>query len=232
LSSNLFFCNYSLRADSKIFEKYAPNFHIGKLTGIDITNEAAGQLSSPDMKKKLVNEAWYPGDNCNLAIGQGYTVVTPMQMLSWVTAIANNGEYIEPKVAEAVLDEDKGVEEEFGRTVENNLGISEENLKIVREGMHQGVQVGANGIGGTGGYLKGSGDLSSKTGTAEATVKKDGVWVRDTHAWVVGFFPYDKPKYSFVLFLEGGGVGGNDAAPIMRKFIDWFIDYEKLSFEQ
>jgi penicillin-binding protein 2 len=67
-------------------------------------------------------------------------------------------------------------------------------------------------------------EIAGKTGTAEfGKVNRDGTY-EHTHAWVTGFFPYDKPKYSFVIFLEDGGES-NNASILAREFIDWYIDY-------
>lgn len=229
VSSNLFFCNYSLNQSSTIFEKYRLEFNLGEKTGIDISSESKGQLGTAEIKKAIANEAWYLGDNCNLAIGQGYTVITPVQMLSIATALANNGEYIKPRIAKSIVDNTTGEKLEFGRTVDHQLSLDEKNMQIIKEGMHQAVLSGANGVPGTASGLRGVGDAAAKTGTAEGTVKVDGKWQRDTLGWQMGFFPYENPKYAFVAFAEGGKVGGSYLSPMMREFINWFIEYEQVN---
>ena len=92
--------------------------------------------------------------------------------------------------------------------------------------MRQAVKSGANGIGGTGGYLNSPFvNVASKTGTAEATVKRAGIWEADTLGWATGYMPYENPKYSFVIFIEGGDANGTLATKIMREYIDWLVNY-------
>lgn len=226
VSSNIFFCEMIRDWDMDELVPYLERFGIGEYTNIDIPGEAKGRLPSPENKIKLANTTspwlepvWYPeGDSCNSVIGQGITLVTPIQMSNWMAAIANGGTLYTPHVAKKLVD-GNGLEYplEF-EILEENI-VSKSALEIVRKGMWETV----NGSRGIVGSLSGTGvTVAAKTGTAEfGKVNEKGIY-EDTHAWVGGFFPYENPKYSFSIFLEDGGMSSN-ASAVMREMILWMV---------
>jgi len=227
VSSNIFFCELIRDWDIRELAKYLDAFGIGEYTGIDIPGEAPGRLPSPENKIELAQTTspwlepiWYPeGDSCNSVIGQGITLVTPIQMSNWMATIANGGDVLVPHVAKKFVDED-GFEYpvEYSPVKENIVGNSA--LTLVRKGMWETVN-GARGIAHS---LSTTGtSVAAKTGTAEfGKVNSKGVY-EDTHAWVGGFFPYENPKYSFSLLLEDGGMSSN-ATLVMRDMIAWMVE--------
>jgi penicillin-binding protein 2 len=226
VSSNIFFCELIRSWNMNKLVPYLDDFGIGKYTGIDIPGEAPGRLPSPENKIKLANTTspwldpvWYPeGDSCNSVIGQGITLVTPVQMANWMSAIANGGTLHTPHVAKKFVDE-KGLEYPVEYKPLNEDFISKEALETVRKGMWESV----NGSRGIVKSLSTTGTtVAAKTGTAEfGRVNEKGVY-ENTHAWTAGFFPYDNPKYSFSLFLEDGGLSSN-ATAVMREIIVWMV---------
>ncbi len=226
VSSNIFFCELIRNWDMNKLVPYLEKFGIGAYTKIDIPGEAPGRLPSPENKIKLAKTTspwlepiWYPeGDSCNSVIGQGITLVTPIQMSNWMAAIANGGTLYTPHVAKKFVDE-KGFEYPVKfEPLQENIA-SQSSLEIVRKGMWETV----NGPRGIVGSLSNTGTkVAAKTGTAEfGKVNEKGIY-EDTHAWVAGFFPFDKPKYSFVVFLEDGGSSSN-ASAVMREMITWMV---------
>jgi len=226
VSSNIFFCEMIRNWDMNKLVPYLEKFGIGSYTKIDIPGEAPGRLPSPENKIKLAKTTspwlepiWYPeGDSCNSVIGQGITLVTPIQMSNWMAAIANGGTLYTPHVAKKFVDE-KGFEYPVKfEPLRENIA-SQASLEIVRKGMWETV----NGSRGIVGSLSNTGTkVAAKTGTAEfGKVNEKGVY-EDTHAWVAGFFPFDKPKYSFTVFLEDGGSSSN-ASAVMREMIIWMV---------
>ena len=226
VSSNIFFCEMIRHWDMNKLVPYMENFGIGSYTNIDIPGEAPGRLPSPDNKIKLANTTspwldpiWYPeGDSCNSVIGQGITLVTPIQMSNWMAAIANGGTLYTPHVAKKFVDEDGFEYPVKFDPLKTNIA-SKDSLDIVKKGMWQTV----NSPRGIVGLLSGTGtQVAAKTGTAEfGKVNDKGVY-EDTHAWVAGFFPFDHPKYSFTVFLEDGGSSSN-ATSVMREMIVWMV---------
>ncbi|OGC44719.1 penicillin-binding protein 2 [candidate division WS6 bacterium RIFOXYC1_FULL_33_10] len=226
VSSNIFFCEMIRDWRMSELVPYLQAFGIGEYTGIDIPGEAPGRLPSPENKIKLaqttspwLEPVWYPeGDSCNSVIGQGITLVTPIQMSNWMATIANGGKVLVPHVAKKFVDED-GFEYPVEYSVVRENIISKSALDLVKKGMWETV----NGSRGIVHALSNTGtSVAAKTGTAEfGKVNEKGIY-EDTHAWVGGFFPYENPKYSFSLLLEDGGMSSNSTA-VMREMITWLV---------
>jgi len=226
VSSNIFFCEMIRDWNMNELVPYLERFGIGQYTGVDLPGEMSGRLPSPENKRKLaqtispwLEEVWYPeGDSCNSVIGQGITLVTPIQMSNWIAAIANGGTLYTPHVGKKFVDEN-GLEFPIEYDVIRENVVSDKSLKIVREGMWSVV----NGSRGIAKALSTTGvTVAAKTGTAEfGKVNEKGEY-EDTHAWVTGFFPYENPKYSFSLLLEDGGTSANAVATI-KEIITWMV---------
>jgi penicillin-binding protein 2 len=229
VSSNIYFCELIRNWDMNKLVPYLEKFGIGRYTGIDIPGEAPGRMPSPANKIALANTispwldpVWYPeGDSCNSVIGQGIALVTPLQMVNWVSAIANDGTLYTPHVGGYFLDEEKERTTLEYEPIYTEVA-SKESLKTVREGMWAAV----NGPRATIRTLSGMKvAVAAKTGTAEfGAINKDGQY-ENTHAWATGFFPYENPKYSFTIFLEDGGESIN-AVRLARQMIEWMIENE------
>ncbi|MDD3647982.1 MAG: penicillin-binding protein 2, partial [Candidatus Dojkabacteria bacterium] len=138
-SSNIYFCNVMMRLGIDDLNKYTDDFGLGQKTGIDLPNELQGSVASKEYKKKVQGEQWYLGDSCNTAIGQGLTEVSPLQMVSWISSIANGGTYYRPHLWTSIINQDGKVMEEFKPEILHKLPVSPQNLAIIREGMHSVV---------------------------------------------------------------------------------------------
>lgn len=200
-SCNVFFYNlgYILGADQ--IYRYALMFGLGAPTGIDLPGEIKGLVPGPLWKRFFLKEPWYKGDTINYSIGQGYLLVTPIQMLRAVTIIANEGYSPTPYL----------VKEIEGR----KLSYRKKHIVRIREGVFKIIKKGlsdvVNSPTGTGLYAKHKNiKIAGKTGTAQPGT------AGDTHAWFVGYMPADNPKISFCIFLEHGGQGGKDPAHMVR----------------
>ncbi|MBI2356636.1 penicillin-binding protein 2 [Candidatus Dojkabacteria bacterium] len=229
VSSNLFFCETIRNWDMNKLVPYLEKFGIGQYTYIDIPGEGAGMLPSPENKIALAKSTspwldpiWYPeGDSCNSVIGQGITTVTPIQMSNWVAAIANGGTLQTPHVG-AKLVSSEGIESKLQYNPLHTKIASATALATVREGMWSAVNGSRRVIFP---LTDAKVEVAGKTGTAEfGKLNSKGIY-EHTHAWVTGFFPYEKPKYSFVVLLEDGGESFY-AAKVAREFIDWWVDYQ------
>ncbi len=226
LSSNIYFCETIRSWDMNKLVPYLEKFGVGQYTGVDIDGEGAGRLPSPENKVALSKTSpwlepyWYPeGDSCNSVIGQGITTVTPIQAVSWTGAIANGGVLHTPHLAKELVNYEKEEEVLSFETRQENI-VSADALEIVRKGMRDSVAGSRRVIVP---LTDAKVEVAAKTGTAEfGRVNSDGVY-EHTHAWVGGFFPYENPKYSFVVFLEDGGAS-NNSAELARKLVDWFVE--------
>ncbi len=185
-------------------DKYCAAYGLGKPTGLDVPGEIGGILPSPAWK----GEEWFQGDTINMSIGQGFLVVTPLQMAVVTCAVANGGKAPRPYLVEKAVGPNGRVLYR-GKPVLRRVPINDRYLHAVREGMRGAVQYGT-GVACDAPQVK----VAGKTGTVET----DG----RNHTWFVSFAPYDKPETVVVVFLEkSGGYGGSMCAPIARQIYDY-----------
>ncbi|MBN2015970.1 penicillin-binding protein 2 [Candidatus Dojkabacteria bacterium] len=217
-SSNIYFAKTLMKYGIDKLNEYTDDFGLGQKTGIDLIGEQPGIMASKETKQNMQCEPWYLGDTANTAIGQSITRVSPLQMVSWIASIANDGKYYKPHLAMAVVDENGEDIEVFEPEIIHEVPISGNNLTIVKEGMHQAV----NGSWGSAWPLRGlKSDPAAKTGSAEAWRKVGDIYETQGHSWITGFYPYKDPQYAFVVYLEFGG-WGYKSAEVMRDFLLWY----------
>ncbi len=189
-------------------EEYAKLFGIGKETGIDLPDEKGGTIPSPEWKiKNFSGDPWRIGDTYHTAIGQYGFQVTPIEMARAVGAVANYGKLVTPHFLLADIEK----ENQFSM-----IDIKKEYFDVVHEGMRQAVSYGTAVVLNVP-YVQ----VAAKTGTAQLGVNKNKV-----NSWVIGFFPYENPKYAFTIMMEAGPVsGGANATSVMRELFDWMSIY-------
>lgn len=155
-------------------------------TGIELAGEATGFVPTPAWKEETYDEPWRIGNTYHTAIGQYAMQITPMEAVRAVAAVANGGRLVRPTVLK-----DAPLEGQ-------SIAISPYALQVAREGMRLGVtegtSVGLNALSFT--------TIGGKTGTAELGFRNEYY-----NAWAVGFFPYEKPKYAYVVVMEKGPAG-------------------------
>ena len=184
-------------------EQYVRLFEIGDKTGIDMLGEVGGTVPNPEWKKKVFRgDAWRLGDTYNTSIGQYGFQVTPVEMLRAMSSLANSGTLVSPHVMSDTALTFKKLEKD----------LPESYYEVVREGLRKVVTEG------TGGSLNVSYvDIAAKTGSAQT-----GAGNKFINSWTLGFFPYEQPKYAFVLLMEKGPNDGTRSASFaMRSFLDW-----------
>lgn len=187
---------------------YARLFGYGEASGIDLPGETPGLVPDPKWKQQTLNEQWTTGDTYNMAIGQGFVLSTPLQVLNMTAAIANGGTLYRPHFGRAVVNASGTVTNTVEPQIIRKLPIDEKNFALVRQGMREAVTRGTA-------WKLNYDDLAiaGKTGTAEFFGPK----VRGhlpTHAWFTAYAPYDKPEVAIVVFVYNGGEGSEVAAPI------------------
>ncbi len=199
-------------------KEYLNKFGFGSITNIDLSSEAKGLVPDPDWKEEAKNESWYLGDTYHMSIGQGDLEVTPLQLVAGLSLIANGGKLLQPHLMDKIVDVSGKTIETFGTKVVRDSIISDDNMRIVREGMRQ------TNIDGSGRLLaalkdKNGNDVTSagKTGTAEFGTDDK------THSWYTCFAPYDNPNIALVILVEGGGEGNEVSLPVAKEVLDyWF----------
>jgi penicillin-binding protein 2 len=222
VSSNIFFCRTAMKLGIDGLLPYAERYGIGKTTDIDLPGEMRGRLPSPENKIWLakngatwLDPVWYPeGDTCNSAIGQGIALATPLQMANIAATIANGGTVYKPFTVRTQTDATGKTRNTTPTIVAKDIA-SESALQVIREGMRMSVN-GSRGVVTALRYVPMK--VAAKTGTAEFGIKdKNGY--STAHAWVIGFYPYDEPKYAFAMLIEGGGTS-SVASFAMRDFLN------------
>ena len=185
-----------------LIEKYARLFGFGSVPLADFPGEE-GVIPTPDWKRENFNgEAWNVGNTYHTSIGQYGFQVTPLQMARATAAIANGGKLLEPRLI---------IEREATPSY-TVLPVKTSSFEVVREGMREAVHSGtASGL-----SLPGV-SVGAKTGTAELGVSKKLV-----NSWIVGFFPYEKPRYSFAIVMEKGPRDNTIGATyVARQLFEW-----------
>ncbi len=207
---------------------FLSRFGFGKKTGIDLGGETSGLLPSQEWKAKRYQQKWYAGDTVSVGIGQGYNLVTPMQLALATATLANDGVAYRPHLVREVRN---SVSHE-NRLLENqpafDLKINPEHLDLVKRAMVAVTQPGGTAAQASAGAPY---RIAGKTGTAQVIGMKQGEKYdasklderhRD-HAWFIAFAPAEKPKIALIVLAENGGHGGGTAAPIARKVMDYYL---------
>ncbi|MGQ9554145.1 MAG: penicillin-binding protein 2 [Anaerolineae bacterium] len=198
----------------KKLARYAREFGLGEITGIDLLGELPGLIPDPKWKRLTKHQLWVTGDTYNSSIGQGDVLVTPLQLACVAMAVANGGTVYQPRLADYLLDGEGRELARYKPRVIRRVPVSPEHLATVREGMRQAVATGtARGLG------INEVPVAGKTGTAEFFGPRDKNGHLPTHAWFVAFAPYDAPEIVVVALLENSGEGAFYAVPVVAEVL-------------
>ncbi|MCC6905473.1 MAG: hypothetical protein IT326_06475, partial [Anaerolineae bacterium] len=208
--------------------QWMSNFGLAQRTGIELAGEVEGTLPTPDWKRQVWGENWSTGDTYNSAFGQGYVLVTPLQMLNMTNIIANDGVPPRPTLIRRITDAQGNVVQDLVPDYGDPLPISPENMDIIQQGMREAVinpegtaRFALNYID----YVP----VAGKTGTAEycdniaAALERciPGAW--PAHAWYVTYAPYANPEISVVAFIYNGQEGATVALPVASSLLNTYF---------
>jgi len=197
-------------------KQYLELFGWGQKTGIDLTEEAKGFLPDKDWKKKTWGQDWWDGDTYNLAIGQGFLQITPLEVANSFAAIANGGILYQPHIVKKIIDNDKNLVKEITPAIIRQDFIDPKNLEIVREGMRQAV-TGENSPQASAVMLNSLPiAVAAKTGTAE--IGNDYY-----HNWVTVFAPYDDPQIVLTVVIERVKGAQVASLPVAQEVLNWYF---------
>ncbi len=206
--------------------KYAEMFGLGQPSGLDLPGELGGLV--PDKKWKRLNyaETWLTGDTYNMSIGQGFVLVTPLQMLNMIATIANGGTLYRPYLVKEILDADGNVVQRNDPQVIRKLEVDPQFIQLIQQGLRAVVEWPQ---GTAHQYFDVPGVAASgKTGTAEfcdeypQCLDRDGR-VKTSHAWFVSYAPSDRPEIAVTVFIYGGGEGSQVAVPVANKIMRYYF---------
>jgi len=206
--------------------RYAKMFGYGEKSGIDLPGELAGLIPDDQWKRQNYGEHWLTGDTYNASIGQGYILSTPLHVLNATAAIANKGTLYRPQLVYQVTDAEGRVVDMPAPEPIRQLDVSLQNIELVRQGMLDAVERGSAWLAQVPGIR-----VAGKTGSAEypavdengnLILNKDGTL--PTHAWFTAFAPFEDPEIAVVVFLEGGGEGSQQAAPVAAQIMRYYFE--------
>ncbi len=193
-SCNVYFFHVGLLVKPPIIGAFAKAFGLGRRTGVDLPFESKGKI----VTGSSADRPWYTGDVLNLSIGQGYTLVTPLQLTVMMGAVANNGVILRPRVVKQVGQDELAVMEYSKRPL---IRLRDSTWSVVQDGL-KAVVDDPQGTGHDLVDVQGV-DIYGKTGTAQSTHSKPN------HAWFVGYTRSNKQPVAFCVFLEYGGSSEN-----------------------
>lgn len=216
-SCNVFFYNVGQAVGIQRLHEYATYFGFGQETGIHLPNEKPGLVPSDAWKRATLGERWYLGETPPASIGQGYTLVTPIQMINFINIIANGG--LSPEPTLLLLDSPPS---------SKLKKLSAAHVELIKRGM----VAAANQEGGTARVVH-SPDVivAGKTATSQVvghqtldTLGKAEQQSKElqSHGWIAAFAPADDPQISVIVLVEHGGSGSAGAGPIAKRIIDYY----------
>jgi penicillin-binding protein 2 len=228
VSCDTFFYGLAMELGIDKLAAFANHFGFGKRTGIDIKGEAEGLMPTPEWKWRRWKQRWYPGETVIAGIGQGYTLVTILQLAYATATLANNGVAIRPHLVASVQETASGINRPIPITTMDRIPLDPQHVEIVKQGMTDVTVPGgtAASIGAGSPYA-----IAAKTGTAQVIgIKQNEKWdekkvaerLRD-HALFISYAPAEDPKIAVAVIVENGCHGGSAAGPIARKVMDYYL---------
>ncbi|MBR2499860.1 MAG: hypothetical protein IKB60_02135 [Clostridia bacterium] len=210
-SCNYFFYDMGKKLGLEKLTEYTKLLGLGDYTGIELEEEAKGQIAGPELREK-VNQVWYPGDVLQMAIGQSDNLFTPVQLANFVATIGNGGTNYKTHLLKAV--KSNRYEEltvKVSPEIKNNIEIEKENFEAVVNGMQLATSEGTASAAFADFPIKTAG----KTGSAQVSRgSSNGIYV--------GFAPLDNPQIAVAVVVEHGGSGGN-VSHIARDIFDEYF---------
>jgi len=232
-SVNTYFYQLAMNMGIDRMHDYLAQFGFGQQTGIDVPGEGKGILPSREWKRAVHEEPWYPGETVIAGIGQGFNVVTPLQLANAVATLVNGGTRYAPRLLHAT--KPAGVEraKRVDAPIEMQVPVRDPaDWQAVLNGMDRVVNAShgtARRIAANSRYR-----IGGKTGTAQVyKLGKDKIYKEDElpmhlrdHALFIAFAPVDAPRIAIAVVVEHGGAGSKAAAPVARVTLDAWLDQE------
>ena len=228
-SCDVYFYQVGERLGVDRLAKYAKACGLGAPTGIKLDNEASGLVATSDWKLTRMGVPWQGGETLSVVIGQGFNLVTPIQMLCLISAVGNGGVRYRPLVVSRIESADGLFVKEQEPVPVGELPVSEHGLRVIQKGLYDAV----NKPGGTawGSRIPGVA-MAGKTGTAqvvgmpeddERASKNDADFLFQDHAWFIAFAPAKDPRIAVAVLVEHGGHGSSGAAPLAKKIVEKYL---------
>jgi penicillin-binding protein 2 len=234
VSCDSYFYQYGNAASIQSIDTVGKMLGIGEESGLQLSGEQVGNLPGPEwMQIHHPQERWSQAQTANVSIGQGYTLVSPLQLAMAYATIANSGTCYYPRLVDRVLNQDGApVLDDHGKPVappprvraDLRREVAPDHIELVRKGLWKVV----NEDGGTGGRARLKNVVvAGKTGTAQASDRGH----KDTIAWFACFAPFDNPKYVVAVMVQGGEHGGSVAGPVAARIMERTLAMDTGNFD-
>lgn len=237
-SCDIYFYKVGLLVGVNVLAEFANDMGLGHKTGINFEYEKSGLIPTSNWKKLAKGEPWQEGETLSIAIGQGFNLVTPLQVCLMTSALANGGKLYKPFLVEKIIDPEGEVIKENEPIVDEELFGMDKYLALIRNGLVAAV----NDKHGTGSEARLKNvTVGGKTGTAQVVTmekfkevdEEDVEYKHRDHAWFTSFAPAEKPEIAVTVLVEHGGHGGSAAAPVAKKVLEeYFAKKEELKAKE
>ncbi len=217
-SNDIFFYRLGQITGEELIAQTAKKLGYGKKLGIDLPGEVTGLIPNGEWKQKNIGDVWYPGDTLHMAIGQGFVLVTPLQVNNVTSIIASSGKQFPPHLALKITGSDGATIKQYKYNPSVQKEPDEQKLKLIKAGLEL---VPKNG-GTAWPFFNFPIATAGKTGTAEF-----GDPTGRTHAWYTLYAPADQPKIALTVLVEGAGEGSNVASPVAKEILRWYLSPDK-----
>lgn len=207
-SNDIYYYHVGQTIGEEVLIEWSRKLNLGRKLGIDLSNEANGLIPDDEWKRENTGEGWYPGDTLHMAIGQGFVLTTPLQILGITSFMASDGILYKPQL---LLTNFKP------KVLIENI-TSLEKIKVIKKGLEL---VPKNG-GTAWPFFTFPIKTAGKTGTAEFGDVKNR-----THGWYTAYAPSEDPKIAITVLVEGGGEGSNVAAPVVKEAFRYYLSEDK-----
>ena len=222
-----YFYKGSLQVGIKTMSEGLKRMGLGKKTGVDLPNEFIGTVPSREWKMRKYGQPWYKGETVNTSIGQGYMLVTPMQIAA-LTALMATGKLPVPHFAKSI-----GKKRYTPKLKDVLTPEEKKKLPIIQKAM---MQVCNYPSGTATQFLHSKVKIAGKTGTAQVIGIKQDIKKRKlehelsyysrSHAWFTTYGPYKNPQIIVTVLVEHGGHGGHAAGGIVSDIYNWLLKYK------
>lgn len=191
-------------------------FGLASKTGIDLPGEKVGFLPDPEWKQQKTGQPWRIGDTYNVSIGQGDFMITPIELVNYIAAIANGGVLYKPRIVESIQDA-KG--SEVLHTYPSTLSDLRDKIKGAIPDVQQGMRDAVRKPYGTANLLSSLPvETAAKTGTAQIENNAK------TNAFFVGYEPYNNPQIAILVLIENSREGGANTIPVAKDVMLWYYN--------
>ena len=228
-SVDTYFYKLAHELEIEKIHKYLDQFGFGSKTGIDLPRESTGVAPSKEWKRRRFGMPWYRGDTISVGIGQGYNLVTPLQLAVATAALANGHALVQPVLSRSGMHPPSmSILDGPPLTPSQPLMLSKKHIRVLQKAMEDVMKPGGTAAGAGRGAAY---PIAGKTGTAQVFSLRGAEYDEESlakklqdHALFIGYAPAHQPTIALAVVVENGGGGGSVAAPIARKVFDAYFD--------